>query len=129
MASVEQELWNIFTFYTLHGNPLDPEHMRVSANAANDSAERIQVPTGSPTRGKRARPRPLPAHEQGIVPAPPRRAPLASKTSFHPQRCGPSVFRERRPRLFAGTLTAAIVVRSRSSLSSFAASARSWGAA
>ena len=30
MASVEQELWNIFTYYTLHGNPLDPEHMRVS---------------------------------------------------------------------------------------------------
>ena len=29
MSSVEQELWNIFTFYTLHGNPLDPEHMRV----------------------------------------------------------------------------------------------------
>ena len=31
MASVEQKLWNIFTYYTLHGNPLDPEHMRVSA--------------------------------------------------------------------------------------------------
>lgn len=30
MSSVEQELWNIFTFYTLHGNPLDPEHLRVS---------------------------------------------------------------------------------------------------
>lgn len=29
MSSVEQELWNIFTFYTLHGNPLDPEHLRV----------------------------------------------------------------------------------------------------
>ncbi|KAA0160519.1 hypothetical protein FNF27_01454 [Cafeteria roenbergensis] len=28
MASVEQKLWNIFTYYTLHGNPLDPEHMR-----------------------------------------------------------------------------------------------------
>ena len=27
MAAVESELWNIFTFYTLHGNPLDPEHM------------------------------------------------------------------------------------------------------
>jgi len=25
-----QELWNIFTFYTLHGNPLDPEHIRAS---------------------------------------------------------------------------------------------------
>lgn len=29
--SVEAELWNIFTFYTLHGNPLDPEHLRVCA--------------------------------------------------------------------------------------------------
>lgn len=29
MAGVEQELWNIFTYYTLHGDPLDPEHMRV----------------------------------------------------------------------------------------------------
>ncbi len=29
MSAVEQELWNIFTFYTLHGNPLDPEHLRV----------------------------------------------------------------------------------------------------
>lgn len=28
MSAVEQELWNIFTFYTLHGNPLDPEHLR-----------------------------------------------------------------------------------------------------
>lgn len=26
-----QELWNIFTFYTLHGNPLDPGHLRVSS--------------------------------------------------------------------------------------------------
>jgi hypothetical protein len=25
-----QELWNIFTFYTLNGNPLDPEHMRAT---------------------------------------------------------------------------------------------------
>lgn len=30
MSSVEQDLWLIFTYYTLHGNPLDPEHMRVS---------------------------------------------------------------------------------------------------
>jgi hypothetical protein len=28
--SVEQELWNIFTFYTLHGNPQDPEHLKMS---------------------------------------------------------------------------------------------------
>lgn len=28
MASVESELWHIFTFYSLHGNPLDPEHIR-----------------------------------------------------------------------------------------------------
>lgn len=34
MASVEQKLWNIFTYYTLHGNPLDPEHMRVSSTVA-----------------------------------------------------------------------------------------------
>lgn len=30
MSSVEQEIWNIFTFYTLHGNPLDPEHIRAT---------------------------------------------------------------------------------------------------
>ncbi len=23
-----EELWRIYTFYTLHGNPLDPEHLR-----------------------------------------------------------------------------------------------------
>eukprot|EP00636_Phaeomonas_parva_P006273 CAMPEP_0118862584 /NCGR_PEP_ID=MMETSP1163-20130328/7737_1 /TAXON_ID=124430 /ORGANISM="Phaeomonas parva, Strain CCMP2877" /LENGTH=477 /DNA_ID=CAMNT_0006796501 /DNA_START=10 /DNA_END=1443 /DNA_ORIENTATION=+ len=27
MAGIEAELWNIFTFYSLHGNPLDPERM------------------------------------------------------------------------------------------------------
>ena len=27
---VEQELWNIYTFYTLHGNPLAPEYLKVS---------------------------------------------------------------------------------------------------
>ena len=25
-----QEIWNIFTFYSLHGNPLDPEHIRAT---------------------------------------------------------------------------------------------------
>ena len=25
---IEQELWNIFTYYTLHGNPLAPEYMK-----------------------------------------------------------------------------------------------------
>jgi len=25
--SVEEELWNVFTFYTLRGDPMDPEHM------------------------------------------------------------------------------------------------------
>lgn len=29
-ASVEQELWNIFTYYTLHGNPLDPNFIQSS---------------------------------------------------------------------------------------------------
>ena len=29
MASVEEELWNIYTYYTLLGDPLDPEHMKV----------------------------------------------------------------------------------------------------
>lgn len=29
--STEVEIYNIFTFYTLHGNPLDPEHIRVSS--------------------------------------------------------------------------------------------------
>ena len=27
MSNVEVELWNVFTYYALHGNPLDPEHM------------------------------------------------------------------------------------------------------
>jgi len=26
--SVVEELWNIFTYYSLHGDPLDPEHLR-----------------------------------------------------------------------------------------------------
>ena len=25
---VVEELWNIYSFYTLHGDPLDPEHLR-----------------------------------------------------------------------------------------------------
>jgi hypothetical protein len=25
---VVEELWRIYTFYTLHGDPLDPEHLR-----------------------------------------------------------------------------------------------------
>ena len=25
---VVEELWNIFTYYSLHGDPLDPEHLR-----------------------------------------------------------------------------------------------------
>lgn len=29
-ASIENELWNIYTFYTLHGNPLCPEYLKVS---------------------------------------------------------------------------------------------------
>lgn len=28
MGSVEAELWNIFTYYTLHGNALDPGETR-----------------------------------------------------------------------------------------------------
>ncbi|CAE7398054.1 unnamed protein product [Symbiodinium sp. KB8] len=28
VGTVEQELWNIFTFYSLNGNPLDPGHIR-----------------------------------------------------------------------------------------------------
>jgi len=29
MAGVEEELWNIFTFYTLRGNPLDLTRLSV----------------------------------------------------------------------------------------------------
>ena len=29
-GSVEQELWNIFTFYTLHGNPMYPDLLKSS---------------------------------------------------------------------------------------------------
>jgi hypothetical protein len=28
MTSVETELWNIFTYYTLRGDSLDPEHLK-----------------------------------------------------------------------------------------------------
>lgn len=27
---METELWNIFTYYTLHGDPLDPEHIKLT---------------------------------------------------------------------------------------------------
>lgn len=30
MGSVEEELWNIFTYYSLHGDPLDPEYIKSS---------------------------------------------------------------------------------------------------
>ena len=30
MSSIQQELWNIFTFYTLHGNPRDPSRLNRS---------------------------------------------------------------------------------------------------
>jgi hypothetical protein len=30
MSQVERELWEIFTYYTLHGNSLDPFHISVS---------------------------------------------------------------------------------------------------
>ena len=29
-STVEQELWNIFTFYTLHGNPMYPDLLKAS---------------------------------------------------------------------------------------------------
>jgi len=29
MSSIEIELWNIYTYYTLHGNPRDPAHIQV----------------------------------------------------------------------------------------------------
>lgn len=29
MSSIETELWNIYTYYTLHGNPRDPAHIQV----------------------------------------------------------------------------------------------------
>jgi hypothetical protein len=41
MSSVEQELWNIFSYYSLHGDPLDPEHIRVrGARARGRGRER-----------------------------------------------------------------------------------------
>lgn len=30
MGSIEDELWNIFTFYSLHGNPRDPSRINGS---------------------------------------------------------------------------------------------------
>lgn len=37
MADVEEELWNIFTFYTLRGNPLDLTRLTVRSVAARQS--------------------------------------------------------------------------------------------
>ena len=33
MTTVEQELWNIFTYYTLHGNPRDPGFIMVCSES------------------------------------------------------------------------------------------------
>ena len=30
MSVVRQELWNIFTYYTLHGNPRDPSRLNAT---------------------------------------------------------------------------------------------------
>jgi len=64
MASVEQELWNVFTHYTLHGNPLDPEHMRVSGadTGTNLSRERIRLRAGLWPGGRRSLFPSAPAH-------------------------------------------------------------------
>ena len=40
---METELWNIFSFYTLHGNPLDPEHIRVRATSPAAAARPCAV--------------------------------------------------------------------------------------
>jgi len=32
-SDVEKELWEIFTYYTIHGNSLDPFHISVSSSA------------------------------------------------------------------------------------------------
>ncbi|CAN0146605.1 unnamed protein product, partial [Discosporangium mesarthrocarpum] len=46
MSDVEQELWNIFTFYTLHGNPLDLANLSITnlLRLARD----CQITHGSP---------------------------------------------------------------------------------
>lgn len=36
MAGVEEELWDIFTFYSLHGNPLDPTMLSVRDMTGNE---------------------------------------------------------------------------------------------
>lgn len=50
MCECVQEIWNIFTFYTLHGNPLDPEHLRVRyievAGVADSFAWRVHCVGG-----------------------------------------------------------------------------------
>ena len=40
-----QELYNIFSFYTLHGNPLDPEHIRVRCAAPFPAVSTAASPT------------------------------------------------------------------------------------
>lgn len=44
MGSVEAELWNIFTYYTLHGNALDPEHLALTqmVQLARDVQVRVE---------------------------------------------------------------------------------------
>ena len=53
MASVEQELWNIFTFYTLHGNPQYPDLLKASqfVKLAKDCQmlrRNVTAPRGAP---------------------------------------------------------------------------------
>lgn len=52
MAGVEEELWNIFTFYTLRGNPLDLTRLSVRyvirilhTSLSNDWCGWITLPT------------------------------------------------------------------------------------
>ncbi len=54
-----QELWNIFTFYTLHGDPLDPDHIRVSCQRGQTETD--SFPQGEGGDSPPAAP-PLPTH-------------------------------------------------------------------
>ncbi len=68
MASVETEIWNIFTFYTLHGNPLDPEHIRVRALLLYGMGHPAATQHGATHEGAHARGRPAATQLTGDCP-------------------------------------------------------------
>ncbi len=69
-----QELWNIFTYYTLHGNPLDPEHIRVRRAPGPPGGSHLGQPSPrgrqNPTSRGHGRSRPPRGAPPPLAPAP-----------------------------------------------------------